>query len=125
MIHYIEGPDIALYTDSNDYENVKSKSSDLHILDGLDYLNDDKIETKEYTRSGLFKEYVLELKGILPTSYDEAWSHPDGNFRERWRIGIQKELKSLVNVRKVWHVIKRALIPKGRRLVKSKWIFDI
>jgi len=47
---------------------------------------------KEDNRSGLLREYVHELKGMLPTSYNEAWNHPDGKFRERWRIGIQKEL---------------------------------
>lgn len=114
MIHFIEEPDIALYSDSNYYENIKSKSSDLHIWDGLDYLNDDKAETKEYTRYGFFREYVLELKGMLPTSYDEAWNHPDGKFRERWRIGIQKELKSLAKVRKIKllnvHRFQRAVV---------------
>ena len=27
--------------------------------------------------------------------------------------------------RKVWRVVKRASIQKGRRLVKLKWVFDI
>ena len=62
---------------------------------------------------------------MLPTSYNEAWNHPDSRFRERWRFGIKKELKSLVKIRKVWRVVKRALIPKGRRLVKSKWILTL
>jgi len=80
---------------------------------------------KEDARSGLLLEYVHEQKGMLPTSYNEAWNHPDGKFRERWRIGIQKEIKSLVKVRKTRRVVTRASIPKDRRLVKSKWIFDI
>ena len=29
-----------------------------------------------------------------------------------------------MDVRKVWRVIKISSIPKGRRLVKSKWVFD-
>ena len=40
-------------------------------------------------------------------------------------LELKKEFKSLVDVRKVWRVVKRASIPKGRRLVKLKWIFDI
>jgi len=87
---------------------LKSKLSEFHILDAVDFLNDDKIEMKEDARSGLLREYVHELKGMLPTSYNEAWSLPDGKFRERWRIGIQKEFKSLVTVRKIWRVVKRA-----------------
>ena len=31
----------------------------------------------------------------------------------------------MIHVRKVWRVIKRRDIPKGRRCVKSKWVFDI
>ena len=30
-----------------------------------------------------------------------------------------------MEMRKVWRVIDRASIPKGRRLVKSKWVFDL
>jgi len=30
-----------------------------------------------------------------------------------------------VELRKIWRVIKRASIPKGRRLVKSKLVFDV
>jgi len=62
---------------------------------------------------------------MLPATYNEAWNYPDRRFRERWRIGIKKELKSLVGVRKVWRVVKRASIPEGHLLVKSKRIFDI
>jgi len=40
------------------------------------------------------REYVHELKGMLPTSYNEAWNHPDEKFRERWRIAIRKELRA-------------------------------
>lgn len=73
----------------------------------------------------MLREYVQQLKGMLPTNYDEAWNHPDEKFRVRWRAAIRKELNSLVEVRKVWRVIDRASIPKGRRLVNSKWVFDL
>ena len=121
----MEEPELALYSDTKEYEALKTKLSKMHILDGLDYLNDEKNIMREDTRSGFLREYVQELKGMLPNSYDEAWNYPDEKFRERWRIAIRKELKSLVEIRKVWRVIKRASIPNGRRLVKSKWIFDI
>jgi len=122
---FLQEPDVALYSDSVEYKNLKEKLSKLHILDGLDYVNDEKNVMKEDTCSGLLREYVQELKGMLPNSYDEAWNHPDENFRERWRVAVRKELKSLVEVRKVWRVIKRTSIPNDRRLVKSKWVFDI
>ena len=122
---FIKETDIALYSDTTEYVKVKSKICNLHILERLDFLNNEKMEMKEDVRSDLLRECVHELKGMLPTSYNEAWNHPDRRFIERWKIGIKKELKSLVDVRKVWRVVKRASIPKGRRLVKSKWIFDI
>ena len=115
----------ATFVKEREYTKVKSKICNLHILERLDFLNNEKMEMKEDVRSDLLRECVHELKGMLPTSYNEAWNHPDRRFRERWKIGIKKELKSLVDVRKVWRVVKRASIPKGRRLVKSKWIFDI
>ena len=65
------------------------------------------------------------MKDKLPQSYDEAWNHSDLKLRELWRAAIRKELKSLIHVRKVWKVIKKREIPKGRRCVKSKWVFDI
>ena len=122
---FMQEPDIALYSDNKEYKDLKTKLLKLHILDGLDYLNDEKNNMKEDTRAGLLREYVQELKGMLPNSYDEAWNHPDEKFRKRWRIAIRKEIKSLVEVRKVWRVIRRSSIPKGRRCVKSKWVFDL
>jgi len=34
-------------------------------------------------RSGLLRECVNELKGMLPATYNEARNHPDRRFRER------------------------------------------
>jgi hypothetical protein len=87
---FLQEPDVALYSDSTEYKNLKAKLSKLHILDGLDYLNDEKNIMKDDTCSGLLREYVQELKGMLPNSYDEAWNHPDEKFREHWR-GLQFE----------------------------------
>ena len=96
-----------MFSDSDEYTNVKKKLSEMHILDGFDYLNDETNIMEDDIRSSLLREFVQELKGMLPSSYDEAWNHPDEKFRERWRIAIRKELKSLVEIRKVWRVIKK------------------
>ena len=121
----LQQPDVAFHSDSEEYAILKARLSKLHILDGLDYLNDEKNTVTEATRSGMLREYVQQLKGMLPANYDDAWNHPDKKFRVRWRAAIRKELNSLVEVRKVWRVVDRASIPKGRRLVKSKWVFDL
>ena len=86
----MEEPELALYSDTKEYEALKTKLSKMHILDALDYVNDEKNDMKSDTREALLREYVQELKGMLPTSYDGAWNHPDPKFRERWRIAIRK-----------------------------------
>ena len=84
----LQQPDVAFHSDSVEYANLKVKLSKLHILDGLDYLNDNTNTVTEETRSGMLREYVQQLKGMLPTNYDEAWNHSDENFRVRWRAAI-------------------------------------
>ena len=95
-----------------------------HVLDRLDYLNNISDDIPTDVRSELLREIVIKLKENLPKSYREAWDHPDPKFRERWRIALKKELDSMEK-REVWTVIKRSKMPKDRRCVKSKWVFDI
>jgi hypothetical protein len=102
----------------------REKLSKMHILDVLDMLNDEKFMIPSGERAELLREIVLKLKSALPKSYEEAWNHPDPKFRERWRKAIEKELESM-RKRGVWKVIKKTDMPKNRRCVKSKWIFDI
>jgi len=64
----------------NVVKNLKSKLSKLHILDGLDYLNDDKNIMKEDTRSGLLRVYSRTERD-MPNSYDEAWNYPGEKFQ--------------------------------------------
>lgn len=80
--------EVVLYSDSTEYSNVKAKLSKLHLLDGLDYLNDSNNSMKEDTRASLLREYVQELRDMLPSSYDEAWNHPDPKFKGKWRASI-------------------------------------
>jgi hypothetical protein len=66
----------------------------LHILDGLDYLNDEKNIMKDDTRSGLLREYVQELKGMLPNSHDKAWNHLDDSFVSVGGLQFERNLKA-------------------------------
>jgi len=102
----------------------REKLLGLHVLDLLDKLNDEKFIIPSGARAELLRETVLKLKSMLPKNYKEAWNHPDPKFREKWRNAINKELESM-RKRKVWKVIKKADMPKNRRCVKSKWVFDI
>ena len=71
------------------------------------------------------RETVNALKEQLPQSYEEAFNNPDPKLRSFWREAIKKEVTSLEKIRNVWRRIQKTQMPKGRRCVKSKWVFDI
>jgi len=104
--------------------SLRLRMEKMHILDALDFLNDEKNNISSYVRSELLREVVFALKENLPKSYTNAWDHPDPKFREKWCKALEKELESMKK-RNVWKVIKRSNVPKNRRCVKSKWVFDI
>lgn len=53
-----------------------------------------------------------------PISVDEALSGPNKNM---WRQSMQKEYDALIS-NKTWDLVD---LPKGRRAIKSKWVFTI
>lgn len=103
---------------------LRKKIEKMHVVDKLKCVQEDS-DVNEDDRLSVLREIVQELKDQLPTTYDEAWNHPDEKLRELWRAAIRKELRSLIKERKVWSVMKRRDIPSGRRCVKSKWVFDV
>ena len=106
-------------------QDIYVKLRNMHILDALDYLeNEDGNNMPVQLRDELLRELILKLKSMLPKSYKEAWDHPDPKMRAQWRKAFQKELGSMEK-QKVWKVIKKKDMPKGRRCVRSKWVFDI
>ena len=46
----------------------------------------------------------------VPSTFEEAWNHPDPFQRERWRASISKEFKKM-DENKVWKKIKRNQMP--------------
>ena len=125
--------DFAFYMRENDMGDVVSnkqamelrdKLKQMHVLDAMEYLEskDNDVPTKQ--RDELLRDIVLSLKSEIPKSYKEAWDHPDPKMRARWRSAFKKELDSMEK-RDVWKVIKKSDMPKGRRCVKSKWVFDV
>ena len=59
-----------------------------------------------------------------PKTFQEAWHYPIENERERWRIGIRKEIRSMIE-RGVWRKTDRKKIPNNRRLFGNKWVLKI
>ena len=59
-----------------------------------------------------------------PGVYDLAWNHSCPFQRKLWREAINKEFRKMDEMG-VWKKIKKFTIPKDRRLIKCKWVFDI
>ena len=59
-----------------------------------------------------------------PKTFQEAWHYPIEKDRDNWRVTIRKEIRSMIN-RGVWRKTDRANIPKNRRLIANKWVFEI
>ena len=59
-----------------------------------------------------------------PTTFKEAWFHPDLRVREKWRQAIEKEYHDMLE-RGVWEEIKMNKVPTNRRLLGTKWVFKI
>ena len=60
----------------------------------------------------------------IPKNFDEAWYHDCPFQRKLWRDAITKEFDKMKQYQ-VYKVVKRTTIPKGRKCVKHKWVFDI
>jgi hypothetical protein len=59
-----------------------------------------------------------------PTTFREAWDHPNPEKRAKWQEAIQKEFTDMTR-RGVWRKMKRSEIPVERRCIKSKWVFNV
>ena len=62
-------------------------------------------------------EYTSE-----PTTFQEAWHHPDPAEREGWRDAIKKEFHDMMK-RGVWRRVKCNQVPSDRRTIGSKYVF--
>ena len=59
-----------------------------------------------------------------PKTFQEAWHQPIEDEKERWRIAISKEIRSMIE-RGVWRKTNRKKIPNNIRLIGNKWVFKI
>jgi hypothetical protein len=62
---------------------------------------------------------VQDSRDDEPTTFQEAWHHPDERVREKWRQAIRKEFHDMI-VRQVWRVKNRKDVPNTRKLIGSK-----
>ena len=64
-----------------------------------------------------------ETKIKEPATFNEAWYHPDSEEQAGWRDAIEKELNDMHLKREIWDKMAIEDIPKGRKLIGSKWVF--
>ena len=70
------------------------------------------------------KHIISKLKENIPERFQDAWHHPDSKMRDKRRQGIRKEFKNMI-MRGVWRVMPKHKMPKDRRCVKCRWVFEV
>ena len=65
-------------------------------------------------------EKVAEDNG--PTTYQDAWHHPDKEKRNKWREAIRLEFSQMIKNR-VWSRKGCHALPSGRKGIGTKWVF--
>ena len=59
-----------------------------------------------------------------PRNFNQAWDHECPFQRKMWREAINKEFDKMEG-HKVWKKVKKSVMPKDRRCVKCKWVFEV
>jgi len=67
----------------------------------------EKVEMKQLDFAGAFKHHLIE-----PTTFQDAYNHPNPSQRKKWREAIKKEFRDMTH-RGVWRKVKRSTIPQG------------
>ena len=57
----------------------------------------------------------------IPKTYNEAI---ESRFEERWRAAMLKEITDLWR-NKTWALVDRDQVPAGKRITKSRWVYDL
>lgn len=68
-----------------------------------------------YLAMALSAETIIDN---VPTTYDEAQSHPN---KKEWNVAMKSEIESLYN-NKAWTLVKK---PPNKNIISTKWIFKI
>jgi len=71
------------------------------------------------------REFLLDQASIAlfnispselePSTFEDAWNHPNSKDRELWRAAINKELGDM-DSKKVWEIINKEDVPEGGEL---------
>ena len=80
----------------------------------------ESMERADLTMEDLIQETclisVVTSGPTEPKTFQEAWHYPIENERDKWRVAIRKEIRSMIE-REVWRKTDRKRIPSNRRLI--------
>ena len=114
--------------EEDDAEDIEKNERSNKVYNALKQLHTSYNPTLN-TLSALVYEDDIALVGgtdythVNPTSFKEAWDHPDAGERQVWREAIRKEFRDMIN-KNVWRYAKLNRIPQNRRLIGNKWVFN-
>jgi len=82
------------------------------LPDSAFYMQNKMVEPEPTSHLTVDFEEAFKQKWIEPTTFDEAFHHPDPGQREKWHEAIHKEFRDMNN-RGMWHKVKHSTIPQG------------
>jgi hypothetical protein len=85
-----------------------------------DVLEDEESESSEDSDDAIL--FTAEETTREPNTFKEAYLDVDPERRTKWRGAIKKEINSMESCN-VWTLIKRSMVPRGRKLIGYCWVF--
>jgi Reverse transcriptase (RNA-dependent DNA polymerase) len=92
-------------------------------VSGYSFVMGPKVFTKEAAYDNI-KPIKYKDMFEVPLTFEQAWNHPCPWQHARWRAAILLELEKMRRMC-LWKKVKRSIIPRGRKCIKCKWVFDI
>ena len=68
---------------------------------------------------------IIGSTTVINSKFKELWHHPDVMMRASWRKAIIKEASTLHHEKEVWVFQERTLLPRGKKLLRGRWVFAI
>ena len=109
----ISSRDVTFEENVNNKIPSNEKIGKEEIETGLEMLEESYTETNAF-----LSQYNFDHKWRIPETYQEAMN---SDARTEWKMAMDKEYGSLMR-NDTWEVVK---VPKGRKVMKSGWVFAI
>ncbi len=96
--------------EEDEVEEVEHNLASLAIdpLPDFAFYANKKVEMKQLDFAEAFEHHLIK-----PTTFQDAYHHPDPSQRKKWREAIKKEFCHMTR-RGVWRKVKRSTIPQGQ-----------